>query len=176
MTKLYNNLYQEIDTPERNIVLTNPVTTLNNKIFFNFNLTPNLLYYDLNNLISSIVKLLIIVKVEDQVLLRRLELSSNKVEIIPQIGGLITLNVNYDDALNYQTSPNNNKVTIIVVFSIIGLLIAIMLSILCILLYFVIYSKKNSNSTVNPHNIVEDQISVNSLNCSKIDITSNNND
>lgn len=146
MTKLYNNLNQEIDTPERTVVLTNQPLSLDNRIYFNFNLTPDLLYYDNENLISSNVRLLIIIKVEDQVMLRYLQLNIAQSEIIPQIGGLIAINIDYEDALNYQTSASRKKMIIIIVISVLCSLVAILLVTVGILLCLFVFN--NTSKTI----------------------------
>jgi hypothetical protein len=152
MTKLYSATGVAISTAEEVITFLTPVVDGNN-LYFDFVLTPALLFYDDQTVISNILKLLMVIKVTSTTTSRNLEVG--KIEILPELGSLLELGIDADDLQEYTTikseedsDSHKKKVIIAVVCSVVGFLIIC----LGILLYFCIGKKGKKASKEAPVN------------------------
>jgi hypothetical protein len=150
-TKLYTIDGKAIDTDERDATTTvTNETSLNSYLYFDFDLSPDLLFYDDETLVSNVLKLLIVVKVTNS--MRLLEVNLNATEIVPQLGSLLRLTFDDQDLQEYKSltnntsqiiipteSDNNKKVIIAVVCSVVGFLLIC----LGIILYLCVFKKQN---------------------------------
>lgn len=161
-TKLYDVEGAELDVDEKEVTFSPVSPSGTTDVYFEFELTPSYLFYDDENLLSNKLKLLIIVKItstrRELTEFRQLEVDLNRVELAPQLGSLLNLNIDEEDLEEYKktdlntekTGSNRIKIIIAVVSSVGGLLLIL----LAILLYFYLVKKEKDKTNVQEVNQV----------------------
>lgn len=154
-TKQFSKTSTALDTIDLGEELIDNVTnesTLANVLKFQFILKSDFLFYDDETLMSKVLKLFMLIKVNPH--LRMLEVKVEPTVIIPQSGGLLIIGVDEQDykeyktiiIMNKETDSNNKKVIIAVVCSVVGFLLIC----IALLLYFCCLKKQNKDKKVIP--------------------------
>ena len=142
--KLYSNTNQPINTPEREITIDSS-QTVENKFFFSFKLSDTILLFSGLDLISSNIRLIIIVKLNNASRERNLEI--DQIELVPQSGNLLIINFDPLDFIEFDKNITYSRTSksAILIGSILGG--ALLLIIIGIVIYCILFRKHQKDKS-----------------------------